>query len=101
MVQKFVEWRNGREQWIFPGEKYKAAVVWEEIRSKKGKKEWQRLVWTSLVVPKHAVIAWMAILNKLPTKDRLMSWEMVMDGLCCFCKQKQDSVALIQKPYES
>ena len=54
-------------------EKYKTATVWEEIRPKKRKKEWQKLVWTSLVVPKHAVIAWMAILNRLPTKDRLMS----------------------------
>ena len=72
LAQRFVEWKNGREQWIFPREKYKATAVWEEIRLKKGK-EWQRLVWTSLVVPKHAVIAWMIILNRLPTKERLMS----------------------------
>ena len=33
-------------------------------------------------MPKHAIIALMTILNKLPTKDRLISWGLVECVLC-------------------
>ena len=35
-----------------------------------------------MAIPKHVVIAWMADLNKLPTKDRLISWGMEVEGEC-------------------
>ena len=28
LAQKFVEWKNGKEQWIFLGGRYKATTVW-------------------------------------------------------------------------
>ena len=51
--------------------KYKATVVWEVLRPKKEKNAWHRLIWGSFVVPKHAFIAWMDVLNRLLTKDRM------------------------------
>ncbi|XP_039007412.1 uncharacterized protein LOC120135148 [Hibiscus syriacus] len=32
-----------------------------------------------------SIVAWMAILNKLPTKDRLINMGMKLDGLCDLC----------------
>ena len=43
------------------------------------------------MVPKHAVITWLAILNRLPTVDRLKAWGIDKDGLCSLCKQEQES----------
>ena len=81
LAQKFIVRKDGRETWKFPGGKYSAAAVWKEIRPRKEKITWHRLLWSPFVVPKHAVITWMAILNRLPTKDRLRSWGIDIAGV--------------------
>ena len=91
LAQRFVGMENGREVWKFPGQKYKAAAVWDEIRRKKDKVAWHRLVWNSFVVPKHAIIAWMAILNRLPTVDRLKQWGFDINENCVLCKQDRET----------
>ncbi|EOX93379.1 Uncharacterized protein TCM_002232 [Theobroma cacao] len=63
-----------------PGVDYSAAYEWNEIRHKQVKIEWHRLVWFQCHIPKHALIAWMAALDRLPTKDRLLSWETSISG---------------------
>lgn len=35
---------------------------------------WHMTLWAVPNIPKHAFIAWMTILDKLPTADRLQSW---------------------------
>ena len=91
MAQRFIEKKNGREIWKLDGGRYRKATVWGEIRQKKEKISWHRLVWNPFVVPKHAVITWLAILNRLPTVDRLKAWGIDKDGLCTLCKQEQES----------
>ena len=86
IAYNFVEWKDGVEGWKFEGSKYSAATVWFKIRPKMEKKEWHRLVWSSLCIPKHAMITWMAILDRLPTMDRLLSWGLATDGNCKLCQ---------------
>ena len=78
LALEFVERTEGVERWKIPGGKYKTSIVWESNRLKSRKVEWHRLLWGSFIVPKFACIAWMAILNKLPTMDRLQAWGMGM-----------------------
>ena len=85
----FVKQNNGNERWETSGEKYKAAGVWSVIRPKKGKVTWHKLVWSTFNVPKHAFISWLAVQNRLPTKDRLRAWGIVMDGRCAFCNEHE------------
>ena len=64
------------------------------IRGRKAKKKkiaWHRLIWTSFVVPKITLIAWMVILNRFPTKDRLRSWEIRVEGDCMLCRQANET----------
>ena len=91
LAQGFIEQQNGMEFWKFSGANYKATDVWECIRPRKEKVVWYRLLWTSLVVPKHAIIAWMAIQNRLPTKDRLRNWGLEMDDKCVMCQQEAET----------
>ena len=42
-------------------------------------------------MPKHAVIAWMTILNRLPTKDRMKNCGMELDEDCILCKEEKES----------
>ena len=72
---------------FFQKKKYKATIVWKEIRPKMGKVEWHRLVWVAFIVLKHAIVAWMAIINRLPTKDRLKSWGLEVDDRCVPCRK--------------
>ena len=85
----FVELNNGNERWKITGEKYKTAEVWSVIRLKKEKVTWHKLVWSTSNVPKHAFISWLAVLNRLPTKDRLRAWGIDMDGSCAFCNEQE------------
>ena len=57
----------------------------------KEKVEWHRLLWSSLTIPKHSVIVWMAILNRLPTMDRLISWGIETSGTCCLCQEEVET----------
>ena len=52
---------------------------------------WNRLIWAAFVVPKHAIIVWMAILNRLPTKDRIKSWLLEVDGMCVPCRSAEET----------
>ena len=57
LAQRFIIKQDGREMWKFLGNKYSAVAVWREIRPKKEKVAWHRLIWSTFVLPKHAVIA--------------------------------------------
>ena len=57
LAQRFIVRKDGREMWKSSGGKYSAAAVWKDIRPKKEKVTWHRLLWSSFVVPKHAIIA--------------------------------------------
>ena len=41
-------------------------------------------------MPKHAIIAWLAILNRPPSMDKLMSWGIKVLGMFILCKQEQE-----------
>ena len=91
LAQQFIDRRNGNDNWIFPGNRYKASVVWEVLRPKKEKYAWHRLIWGSYVTPKHAFIAWMTVLNRLPTKDRMSRWGIVLESCCSLCKLMEET----------
>ncbi|KAK5829797.1 hypothetical protein PVK06_013590 [Gossypium arboreum] len=58
----------------------------------KGKKvPWQRLIWFPLHVPKHSLIAWMAILNRQPTRDRLVACGLNIDSSCLLCSSATET----------
>ena len=91
LASRFVEFKNGVEVWKYPGSKYSAATVWKEIRQKQDKVSWARFLWSTMAIPKHTFISWMAILNRLPTMDRLNSWGMNVRGTCCHCQVEEET----------
>ena len=73
------------------GRTQKTSNAWEKIRPKQEKVVWHRVLWAPFTVPKFALIAWMAILNRLPTMDRLQAWGLEVTGICVLCKQEMES----------
>ena len=44
-----------------------------------------------MAVSKHVFISWMAILNRLPTMDRLASWGMQVRGVYYLCQEEMET----------
>ena len=86
LARRFVELKNGAEVWKIPGSKFSVATVWKELRQQHAKVPWHRFLWSSMSIPKHVFISWMALLNRLPTMDRLATWGLEVRGLCYFCQ---------------
>ncbi|XP_039024388.1 uncharacterized protein LOC120157270 [Hibiscus syriacus] len=56
-----------------------------------GKGPLAETVMVSLHIPKHSLIALMAFLDKLPTKDRLQRMGLISESICVLCKSKQET----------
>ncbi|KAE8690595.1 hypothetical protein F3Y22_tig00110893pilonHSYRG00037 [Hibiscus syriacus] len=66
--------------------------IWEELRSPAPKVAWHHMVWFSGRIPKHTIIVWMAILNRLPTRVRLLRMGLAIESdSCLFCGNKAET----------
>lgn len=52
---------------------------------------WFKLLWGSLFLPRCSFISWLAIYNRLATKDRHLQWGKVVNPACVFYKQSDES----------
>lgn len=76
--------------WVINGQRFQqfnTAKTWEALRPKTTQKEWARTVWFRGGTPKHSFTFWIAQLNRLPTRDRLMSWGLPTGNSCCLCSR--------------
>ncbi|XP_039002771.1 uncharacterized protein LOC120129314 [Hibiscus syriacus] len=55
------------------------------------KVKWHKVVWFPMHIPKHSFIAWMAILNRLPTADRLIQMGIGVDDKCRLCSVEAET----------
>ncbi|KAL4383638.1 hypothetical protein GQ457_15G019640 [Hibiscus cannabinus] len=60
-------------------------IVWEVIRHKQPKVQWHRTVLGALSIPKQSFITWLVVLNRLPTKDRMLKWGCQVEATCILC----------------
>ena len=44
-----------------------------------------------LNIPWHSFIGWLAIKNKLPTKERMLKWGFTVEGNCGFCRNSLET----------
>ncbi|KAF8051451.1 hypothetical protein N665_1724s0005 [Sinapis alba] len=47
---------------------------------------WHMGVWFSGATPKYSVISWIAVHNRLATRDRLLKWNNQADVICILCQ---------------
>ena len=52
---------------------------------------WCSSVWNHLSVPKHRIILWLAILDRLHTKDRLWKMHIVQTKNCLLCTDEEET----------
>ncbi|XP_039010202.1 uncharacterized protein LOC120138882 [Hibiscus syriacus] len=57
--------------------------IWEALRTRAPKVPWQHIVWFPGRILKHSVIAWMAILDRSPTRVRLQRMGLNIENVDC------------------
>lgn len=64
---------------------FSSSQSWTVLRPRKDETNWHDIVWFKGSIPKHAFNMWVSHLNRLPTKKRLFSWDLVPSPNCSFC----------------
>lgn len=70
---------------------FTAKSAWEACRHRNAFQPWHTLVWFGQAVPKWSFIEWLAILGRLSTKVRLVSWGMEVSPQCSLCQNGMES----------
>ncbi|KAL0733711.1 hypothetical protein Bca4012_009921 [Brassica carinata] len=80
--------------WSVSGSVHKSFVskaVWNEVRPRKQAVSWASLVWDKAIIPRHATTAWLFLLNRNPTLDRIHSWDAESLTTCLLCGMANES----------
>ena len=84
--QDYVSW-NG-----LSGNQVSLPSIWNSFRATVAVVTWSELVWNSFAIPKCSFILWLAIKNRLLTRDKLISYGMIIDPACLLCSGNVESV---------
>lgn len=70
---------------------FSSSKTWEAIRPRDQPKSWAKSVWFSGAIPRQAFNMWLANLNRLPTKVRLLAWGLNVQPACSLCTSHDES----------
>ena len=73
------------------GSSFSSSVTWNLLRQRSPSVEWHKVVWFKEEVPRCSFITWLSVLNRLPTRDRLISWGLTVPDACVFCSTDVES----------
>lgn len=68
---------NGRPQQTFS-----SSLVYHSLLEPLPSVPWYPLIWIKKGIPKHKSQAWLMQLNRCPTRDRLLAWNLKTDPSC-------------------
>ena len=94
----FYSWRNRSGGF---SKSFSSRVTWERIRNPSPPVHWHSTVWFKEEIPRCSFITWTAFLGRLPTRDRLISWGLVVQPGCVLCANADESIShlLFQCPF--
>lgn len=75
------QWRANRSM------QFSLKLAIDSIRSRGNVDAWKKALWFKHHIPRYSFVSWLAILNRLPTADRLTEWGLNVSGRCLFCDQ--------------
>ncbi|XP_030502443.2 uncharacterized protein LOC115717599 [Cannabis sativa] len=71
--------------------KYTISTGYDLLLPPTTRMNWCKEVWSRLNIPKHNVIAWLAMLNRLKTLDRLLRFGVQVTSVCCLCNLQMET----------
>nr|VDC89665.1 unnamed protein product [Brassica oleracea] len=81
------EWEiNGRLH-----QRYNTGLIYGKLCEDGISVPWYRSVWNKSGIPRHNFLAWLFVLNRCPTKDRILGWGLQADPSCVLCNSAAES----------
>lgn len=74
--------------WEVDGKKsstYSTGIVYEQLSDAGTLVSWLYSVWNKGGIPRHNFLAWLFVLNRCPTKDRILGWGLQTSPTCVLC----------------
>ncbi|XP_013705921.1 uncharacterized protein LOC106409923 [Brassica napus] len=74
-----------------PESVYSTRKTYDLLRVKEPTVLWHKEVWFGGEIPKHKVRTWLMVLNRCPTRDRMLQWGLQTDSHCLLCNSYPES----------
>lgn len=71
--------------------RYSTGQVYDHLRQHKASVPWYQTVWNKGGIPRQSFLAWLFVLNRCPTRDRLLCWGLPTSPLCLLCNAHEES----------
>ncbi|XP_021836449.2 uncharacterized protein [Spinacia oleracea] len=71
--------------------KFKIQRMYNHLRHQGESVGWKRIFCNSHASPKSVFIVWLALQDRLATKERLRRWNVIADSVCCLCHSTDES----------
>ncbi|XP_013624393.1 PREDICTED: uncharacterized protein LOC106330483 [Brassica oleracea var. oleracea] len=68
------------------GSVFSSKVTWERVRTSSPIRPWYKTIWFKEHIPINFFISWLALLRRLPTRDRLRRWGLNVPDTCVLCQ---------------
>ncbi|XP_050207881.1 uncharacterized protein LOC126657258 [Mercurialis annua] len=66
--------------------------LWRNLNVSRCKVPWYKIIWFSGNIPRHSFTTWLALNNRLNTKDKLVTWKVIPTNICSLCNQYPEDV---------
>ncbi|CAH2064195.1 unnamed protein product [Thlaspi arvense] len=70
---------------------YNTGSIYSAIIEQYPSVPWSRIIWFSQRIPKHSFLAWLVVLNRCPTRDRMRECGLQVDPLSVLCNSAAES----------
>lgn len=89
----FTEGQDSYE-WVIDGRlnhSYSIGTVYHNLREQGPIVPWTQTVWNKGGIPRHSFLSWLFVLNRCPTRDRIIGWGLQSSPLCLLCNSASES----------
>lgn len=80
--------------WVTDGNElhqFSTSKTWKVLRTRAVNQRWTQNIWFHGHIPRHAFTTWVAHLDRLPTRSRLVDWGMNISSSCCLCNRDNET----------
>lgn len=70
---------------------YSTGEIYQLLKDHRPKVNWSKEIWNKAGIPRHQFLAWLFVLNRCPTRDRLISWRIQTGPVCVLCNSDVES----------
>lgn len=77
----YYEWEIGGKL----NSRYSMGQVYNYLREEGPTVPWFHTVWNKRGIPKQSFMAWLIVLDRCPTRDRILRWGLQTDPFCLLC----------------